>query len=161
MSNIEVIWVVNEDTFQLLRQNFQRDENGDRLREDLTEAQSKKLKHSVVDYWKRPNIAGTDYRVIQWLIPDDLVNANDPNSGLQWLEFLLGKWANKITVVGVFNRNGYMYGITINPETGDMEGSPTYPRHAQYLKIFPDVDGLPATEPADVSTILGRSTRIW
>lgn len=91
-----------------------RDENGDRLRNDLTDAEARALKSSVVGYWNTPVIAGNVYTIVNWFVPSEYVVAGDPSSGLKWVEKLIDKWPTKIILIGAWNRDGAMFGTTID-----------------------------------------------
>jgi len=219
---INVLFAVNETTWGLLKQNFQRDEDGNRLRTDLTDSQARKLRHNVSGFWKTPEIGGQNYHVVSWDVPEIYGDGTIPfpvmADGLRWVEFLLTEFPNKFHIIGAWNTDGSMFGteiaqvengvnsvetqtkvvtptdkeiidieatianqvltmktiqvdvITYEP-SGEFidvphydevtEGTPIYPIHAQYMKIFPDVDGNPATVPTNVNKNFGRGDRRW
>lgn len=167
---INVIFAINQTTWDLLKQNFQRDVDGIRLRTDLTVEQASKLRSNIFGHWKVPNIAGTDYHVISWYVPSTT-----------WIEFLLTEYPGKFIIVGAWRRDGSQFGTTIVPATYDENlveatpetviGTPQYPIHAQYMKIFPDdvtydqngneLTRSAAAAPKEVNKLFGWSDRRW
>jgi hypothetical protein len=152
MSFVNVIFAIDQATAILLRQNFQRDDNGDRLRTDLTDSQADKLRHSIRDHWVVPNIAGVDYRVVSWYVPEIYEDPED--------------WT---TIPEERDENG---DVILTPPQAGMVHAPEhhfwhtvddaiYSQHAQFMRIFPDVDGSPATVPAELNNVLGWAERIW
>lgn len=115
MSQVNVLFAVNDDTFQLLKDNFRRDENGDRVRTDLTDAQAKKLRASISGRWKTPTIAGTKYHIFSWYVPREFIGGRGATEqdGLKWVEFLLNKWPNKFQIIGAWNKDGSQFGTKI------------------------------------------------
>lgn len=218
MNTINVIFAVNQTTWNALKQNFQYNENGTRVREDLTETQARKLRTNISGHWKTPDIGGTIYHVVSWYVPLIYIDPENPTSGLKWVEFLLTEFPGKFHIIGAWNKDGSMFGTALRQqengvdsiETQDriitmvdkqvldieatianeaetfktvqveeisyidsgvfidiphfdtvVDGTPVYPIHAQYMKIFPDVDEQPAIIPAEVNKVLGWSDRRW
>jgi len=182
--SINVIMAVNETTWGLLKQNYERDEDGNRLRTDLTDAQANKLRGALDHSWNALNISGTNYKILDMYFPDEF----EPNGELTWLNFLQTKWPNKFIVIAVFKQDGAPLGITIHPplydENGDIlpntppddsgewtrnvkymvwwKGSLVYPQHPRALEAMPLVNGQPATEfPDKMDGYLGWPDRLW
>jgi len=110
---INIIYAVNQTTWDFLKQNFQYDEEGNRLRTDLTNSQAIKLRTNVHGYWKTPVLAGTTYHVVSWYVPEILVEKGNPDAGLTWVEFLLNKWPGKFHIIGAWNFDGSMFGTKL------------------------------------------------
>lgn len=186
MSQVNVIFAVNETTWGFLKQNFQHDVDGNRLRTDLTDSQARKLRANVHGHWKTPDIGGTTYHVVSWYIPEIYIDDEvGETSGLKWLEFLLTEFPNKFHVIGAWNYDGSQFGteiasavmdysnpenpVEVTPET--VNGTPIYPIHTQYMKIFPDdveydgegneVSRTPASGPKEVNKVAGWADRRW
>jgi len=111
MSDINVIFAVNETTWGLLKQNFQRDEDGKRLRADLTPSQAAKLKTNIHGHWKTPTLGGTVYHIVSWYVPN--IPTVEGGNDLKWLEFLLTEFPGKFHVIGAWNKDGSQFGTEI------------------------------------------------
>lgn len=113
---INVLFAVNQDTYEKLRDNFRRDEDGNRLRTDLTDAQAKKLRTSIHSHWKTPTLGGTVYHVASWYVPEIYGDGSRDaviTDGLKWVEFLTNKWPSKFHILGAWNKDGSQFGTTI------------------------------------------------
>jgi hypothetical protein len=187
MSHIEVILYLELPVAIKLKQNLTRDENGDWIRNDLTNAQRRKLSNAFQDKLNRVTLGADTYVGISLYIPKITVADDDPR--LHWLEklkellpgkeFVLGAWETIDRNYWTSDGKVVMYGQEILRATYDEDGNevtpelvtgtPIYPLHAQYLKAMPDdvtydEDGnetsrTPATEFKQVHKISGHPDR--
>ena len=187
MSHVNVIFALRDTHFQLVLDNFRVDENGDRIRTDLTRAQARKLKDNFTGMWPVATVGANNYRVLSFTLPEVYENANDPSQGHKWINFLEAKWPGVWIVVGVWQRNGAPWGCRTLPMLRDENGDPIltppevdfvlatdpwnywynindaiYPIHPQHMRIMPeDSPGVPASAPKDVNLMMGWMPRRW
>lgn len=114
MSNVNILFALKDTHFQALKDNFRFNEDGSRVREDLTVNQAKKLRHHVDGHWPTPTIGGTVYHVISWTIPMIWEDDEDHSLGLKWVNFLDNKWPAAFILIGAWERNGCQLGTSIS-----------------------------------------------
>lgn len=178
---INVIIAIETATAIKLRDNFKlvdpQDPSQGYVRNDLNNAQRRKLRTHISGHWKGPTFQGTPYVIVSMYFPNDRVAADDPR--LWWLEKFKQLLPGKEFVLGAWDRTGAQYGTRIIPAVKDytdpenpvlvtpetVTGTPVYPIPNLVLnnpdQIFPDVDGIPATGPSEVNKILGWADRNW
>ena len=160
-----------------LKQNFTNTEPDSERppvweRDDLTNAQRKKLKSVYAGKFKNATVAGTEYAVLNFYFPD--IPVSDTDLKLLWLERLKELLPGKEFVLGAWGADGAEYGTTITRRPNGsiaITGTPVYPIHARILDIMPDdvtydEDGnetgrTPATAPKQVHKIAGWADRRW
>jgi len=179
---INVLIAVERPIAAKLRDNFKLVDPADPsqgfVRNDLNNAQRRKLRLFLSDHWKGPTYQGTVYEILSMYFPDDRVADDDLR--LLWLERFKQLLPGKEFVLGAWDKTGAQYGTVIVPAVYDytdpenpvevtpetIEGTPVYPIPAIVLnnpdQIFPDdADGNPATGPSEVNKIFGWEDRRW
>lgn len=161
---INVLIAVEQPIAVKLKQNFTLVDPDDHtqgfVRNDLTNAQRKKLRTVLSGHWKGPNIQGTDYVILSMYLPN--IPVNDGSDGepedlrLLWLEKFKELLPGQEFTLGAWDRTGAQYGTSIVPAVWDytdpqnpvevtpetIEGTPVYPIHSRIASnpelIFPD-----------------------
>lgn len=124
---INVLMAMELSIAQKLRQNFKLVDPNDPTqgyeRNDLTNAQRKKLKNFVEGFWKGPNYLGTDYAIISMYFPEETVGSREePPTGdkrLYWYERLKQLIPGDEFNLGAWDITGAQYGTKIIPPVYD------------------------------------------
>jgi hypothetical protein len=178
MSSINVIMALELVVAQKLKQNLTITSPPGEFpvtyeRNDLTNAQRRKLRTVFSSKFKRVTAAGTTYVVLDFYFPDIPVSEGD--NKLKWLETLKQILPGKEFVLGAWDITGAQYGTTIVPApiggSETVTGTPVYPIHARILDIMQDdvtYDGSgnetsrqPAVAAKQTHKLAGWADRRW